>query len=119
MFHTPEPFFDFYTLTMGQGLTVKCVFFLLCLMCFMKALDISGATLHTAEKHMKLDLNTTLCQMQLGNDQTSAIQLSTNQDIYIQGNKLATWQAIMLAFVPICVVCKGNAKCQAKYSSNS
>lgn len=57
--------------------------------------------------------------MQLGSDQTSAIQLSENQDIYIQGNKLATWQAIMLAFVPISLVCKGNTKCQAKYSSNS
>lgn len=57
--------------------------------------------------------------MQLGNDQTSAIQFSKNQDIYIQSNKLATWQAIMLAFVPISLACKGNTKCQAKYSSNS
>lgn len=49
----------------------------------------------------------------------SAIQLSKNQDIYIQSNTLATWQAIMLAFVPISLAWKGNTKCQAKYSSNN
>lgn len=79
---------------------------------FFKSLHIAGKKMHIKTDKHNIVSNVT---QQWSN---SAIQLSKNEDIYIQSNKLATWQTVMLAFVPISLACKGNTKCQAKYSSN-
>lgn len=67
-----------------------------------------------------MDMNTTLRQMQLGNEhnvQSSSVKIKNKTSI--QSNRPATRRAIMPAFVPISLACKGNTKCQGKYSSNS